>query len=38
MKKNTLVILFAIVSATVFVSCASSKKGTGCPMTDNIIH
>jgi len=38
MKKNILLAVIAIIAVIGLVSCGASKKGTGCPMTENIIH
>jgi len=38
MKKNILLAIIAIITVVGMVSCGASKKGTGCPMTENIIH
>jgi hypothetical protein len=27
-----------LVALFIFSSCSPSRRGTGCPMTDNIIH
>jgi hypothetical protein len=38
MKKNILLAIVLIITVAGLVSCGASKKGTGCPMTENIIH
>lgn len=38
MKKNILIMLFVMIAVIGIVSCGASKKGTGCPMTEGIIH
>ena len=38
MKKIIVFALIAITGFALLSSCASTKRGTGCPMTENIIH
>jgi hypothetical protein len=38
MKKVALFCLVVLVALFIFSSCSPSRRGTGCPMTDNIIH
>lgn len=38
MKKVLLFVVVALTAAVVITSCAPGRRGTGCPMTDKIIH
>jgi hypothetical protein len=38
MKKIILTILVIYTIAAGLLSCYSSRRGTGCPMTEKIIH
>jgi predicted small secreted protein len=38
MKKLILFTVLIIAGVMLFSSCGATKRGTGCPMTDNIIH
>jgi len=38
MKKIILFTVLIISGLVVLSSCGATKRGTGCPMTDNIIH
>jgi hypothetical protein len=38
MKKILLLVVMLATGIVMLSSCAGSKRGTGCPMTENIIH
>ena len=38
MKKIILLSLITLVTVIAFTSCGASRRGTGCPMTEGIIH
>lgn len=38
MKKIIVFALLLVMGVVILSSCGSTRKGTGCPMTDNIIH
>lgn len=38
MKKILLFVVVAVTATVVLASCAPGRRGTGCPMTDKIIH
>jgi predicted small secreted protein len=38
MKKIILLTLITLVTVIAFTSCGASRRGTGCPMTEGIIH
>lgn len=38
MKKILLTFITVILAAALITGCAPSRRGTGCPMTDKIIH
>jgi predicted small lipoprotein YifL len=38
MKKIILLSFVAITAIVILTSCGASRRGTGCPMTEKIIH